>query len=737
MNKYVPALLLLCALPLLASTGPNPPINLHHENVTTVGYDACWDTAQPATSIVLISDIPPQDGYETQRQIAPANNPLVTHHCVAVDHQMPYAGAPADQVGDGQLFVYAAGVDAQGNMSTGPGPADGQPANKPLLMRTLATNLTGAPQFQLYLDGPNRVYAGNDLWLSIRPALTAGPIGDLYIVRGSQGDAVVKGTGGNLVGKVGSVLKLGAPPPPAHVQCSYDTDGIDAHDQVVDTTGPKCPNGNNSHDIKLRVRTAPVTRPGPYTVTFKAETNGVTATVQARFMVLPAPAAVHQALEFPPIPALDAFMANATTLGITWANKTDANNLAGIFNIFISGINFEGGPGFNDGGRSMVNLLQAHPQDAAFWQHAANALLKPYAENIINGGLPPAYDMYTSGMRKNWEITGDPEMKAGIFAIADSPYKLRPGGVNGEDAREKARKWMGWLDAEAAGHSTNPNMKEGIDLMKGNMVLFSQSEHSHAFMIGMEGEALINDYWRSCKLGHCDYSDLAAIKTGADALWARWWNPGKFYFSYNVLDLPKDFPAAPGQDTRQVILNPLAVAAMYGCYYAETGDQTALARGDIAWQHAGDNYDTLSYSGKQWAQYTELAWLFIGCRSGKHYSDVDVLANPYGGPWPDTQLPLLSQVNCDPNFGGCHQGTIGSTQAIINWQTWKDANSVIQYGTTPALGQSTQVNATMLRSHSQVIPGLARATHYFFKPCSTDALGHQACNQTLTFTTLP
>lgn len=83
---------------------------------------------------------------------------------------------------------------------------------------------------------------------------------------------------------------------------------------------------------------------------------------------------------------------------------------------------------------------------------------------------------------------------------------------------------------------------------------------------------------------------------------------------------------------------------------------------------------------------------------------------------PDTTPPVISEVAT---------ANITSTSATVNWTTDEPSNSVVNYGTTTALG-STISDVAMVTSHSLNLTGLAKNTTYYYEVQATDASGNTA-----------
>jgi len=89
---------------------------------------------------------------------------------------------------------------------------------------------------------------------------------------------------------------------------------------------------------------------------------------------------------------------------------------------------------------------------------------------------------------------------------------------------------------------------------------------------------------------------------------------------------------------------------------------------------------------------------------------------------------LVSGTNNTPSSAlaitNVQAGTITTSTCQIVWTTNIPANSSIDYGTTPAFGNSTPVNSAMVTSHQMTLSGLAAGTSYYFQVSSSDSKGN-------------
>lgn len=77
---------------------------------------------------------------------------------------------------------------------------------------------------------------------------------------------------------------------------------------------------------------------------------------------------------------------------------------------------------------------------------------------------------------------------------------------------------------------------------------------------------------------------------------------------------------------------------------------------------------------------------------------------------------------------------ITDSSVQINWKTNESANSIVEYGTTPAFSESV-VLPILTVDHILPVAGLSPDTTYYFRIISTDAYGNTAVTPTLVFQT--
>ncbi len=716
-------LLMMVISQATASTGRAHEIsNIHFENVTQTSVDVVWETAHPGTSQVLLAR---SQDFEIERRIPEvADSALVTTHRVTVDHLFPDYG----------YYVYVASVDQKGSMSTAPGPATSDAKNPLMLMKTAPTNFTGAPDFKIYIMGPNEVFAGHDMYFASQVALVAGPISPIYVhnQRGynNSSDGVVKYLGEGR----GNPETISV-----HFSCNWsNSSGNDSEEQTLDRgrdLGYCDKSVNKLGDMSFRLRAKPETMPGKYSVTFTLETAGVKRTATHNFNVLAVPSApATPQLASKPIPGLSNWEKNMVGLGNKWCAYRDQQNAQGSF---VTAWGWTGDAWFYDGGRSYENIdsytAAAGHADHAHWQHCALSLLQPYADYLVaNNGAMAGYSIFTAGMTMNYWRTHAQVMRDAVKAVG-GPQRIHVGYIDPAGLRENSYRSNAWMTDEMLGAPRAPLLQRNIDKIMGqlNMVANGQAGPAHPFMAGIGMEALIQWYDLNLAEGQPDYRVLPVIKEALDGLWRYGWSEKEKMFLYDLYEQPQS------QNATYTALNNM-VSVAYAWYWVQTGDTTERDHGDLAFEHALDVPDAYAYSGKQFSQLYEFSFDFVRYRKGDKTSTMTQEYNPYTGPYADSVPPITEKVNCDPNyFHGCKPGSITSTTATIFWTTYKPATSQVGYGTNANSLRGTPIDKSLVTSHSVEIKGLQPGTTYHFRARSVDKAGLEATMKDLTFTTLP
>jgi hypothetical protein len=88
-----------------------------------------------------------------------------------------------------------------------------------------------------------------------------------------------------------------------------------------------------------------------------------------------------------------------------------------------------------------------------------------------------------------------------------------------------------------------------------------------------------------------------------------------------------------------------------------------------------------------------------------------------------------------PTISNVAAGSLSSNSASITWNTDQSSTSQVEYGTTTSYANATNINSSMVTSHSMALSSLVASTLYHYRVLSTNSAGDQSASGDLTFTT--
>jgi hypothetical protein len=97
---------------------------------------------------------------------------------------------------------------------------------------------------------------------------------------------------------------------------------------------------------------------------------------------------------------------------------------------------------------------------------------------------------------------------------------------------------------------------------------------------------------------------------------------------------------------------------------------------------------------------------------------------------------MTSSPVAGPTISGVAYWGISGSGIVISWSTSQPADTAVEYGTTPAFGQTSAVDPAMTISHGVTLSGLNGGTTYYFRTRSVNAAGGVGYSATFSFTTL-
>lgn len=100
-----------------------------------------------------------------------------------------------------------------------------------------------------------------------------------------------------------------------------------------------------------------------------------------------------------------------------------------------------------------------------------------------------------------------------------------------------------------------------------------------------------------------------------------------------------------------------------------------------------------------------------------------------------TAAPAAPADTTPPAITNIVQGSIGSTNTVIDWTTNEPAVSTLEYGTTTSYGSAATLSPSALLSHAGTLTGLSPSTTYYYCIHATDLAGNTVSSCGHSFTT--
>ncbi|MGH9189995.1 MAG: Ig-like domain-containing protein, partial [Acidimicrobiales bacterium] len=253
------------------------------------------------------------------------------------------------------------------------------------------------------------------------------------------------------------------------------------------------------------------------------------------------------------------------------------------------------------------------------WNACAQDAERHYRDYYVlpnNGGVP-GYWNFTTGLRMDFERTGDLTSKnAALLLNENAAYSVYRPDVESpyiDFSREVAYAILGAINAEKLGEPRHPRRQVLVDQAYGHLdqwfVTFGWQQNPPPenqsrlapFMVGLTAHSLVRD-WEETG----DSRLIPTLQRAADWMWANAWMPAYQAMWYENLDQTAG-GAAPD-------LN-LLIAPIYAFLYRQTGDTKYRDQGDqlfaggvqLAWLGAGKQFDQ-SY----WWSFDYVNWRTAG-----------------------------------------------------------------------------------------------------------------------------
>lgn len=418
---------------------------------------------------------------------------------------------------------------------------------------------------------PGRVYAGHPLTIELEVDFAAAPYSHIF-----------------------PALKVSNPGISASLWCG-------AYNPACWGSPPFVWNTAATSIFSVIATPAATAAPGAYTVTVDMTANGVAHSITLPFSVLAVPTSIPP----PPVPplapaALKAYEAALTNTVSPNPSVARCDPAAPTQYPWQYGV--EGQAWYYDGANGYYQLADYFNDPK--WKVCAISIASTYQAYVATGATP-GWRVFTKGLRRAYEETGEPAYKAAVQKLATaSPYAMSGGGPEDTLNRETAYVLTAYTDAHLLGIQTDPAaVARALDYLLGDVeTLFSAAPlDSNAlthqtFMDGLMFESLIYYYdnWNK------DPRIPAAIKKGCDWIWQYAWDDTQGKMLWNPYPSSSAYPhfCDAGCGTYQTLLAGLVQPAFWW-YWQQSRDLTYLTRGDRIFGHLTDDPQ---WSGKQLMQ---------------------------------------------------------------------------------------------------------------------------------------
>ena len=292
--------------------------------------------------------------------------------------------------------------------------------------------------------------------------------------------------------------------------------------------------GFNAASNSFDIETTSASPLGSFTLTFSVTSSvtHVTHTVQRTYTVVaPSFFTLPAKQAFPPstpIPQLSTWEQNMITVGQFQCNQQ----------MIAAQGSYVGSANFYDGARAFFQIGD-YTGNHTFWDQCAqweNSVYQPKILSLPNQMAYEGYDMFTKGMRLNYQKYNDPNSQTAVnLQVQNNGYDVFPtpaGNITSpEGFREEAYALEGLLDSQAVGHATYPRIHTIEEIILGQLdETFISKDYVwyQPFMVGLASEALIQYYTEYNQDPRIPY----ILKQALDGMWNQAWRPDMYGFYY-------------------------------------------------------------------------------------------------------------------------------------------------------------------------------------------------------------
>jgi hypothetical protein len=640
--------LLLTAMTAFAALGPTIT-GVQVTQITSTSATVSWSSDVATSGHILLVD---SDGSEEARFGTFEPNLVHTLTLTNLEPNVPYR-------------YYVVSGNARSALST---------------FTTLSVDTTAPLDYQISIEGPKVVFAGYDLYLTLRSTQISGPAGTSLMLVGPDGLH-------NTVSYF-PICRVTNPDASDTDRCLIDSaTRLPYLYRMVD---------NRQERTILRLRTTAQTMLGEHSFTFKTRAGNVERMASFKFTVQAlSPLSTQQVVSAPPIPGLAKWENTMATLGQKWCNPTEAMSFG-----------YEAQVWYYDGGRVYLQLAD-YTNTPAFDACAQN-ILKQYRDELLKrSGSIQQWRAFGHGLLMNYQRTADASSKEAVLLMArNAPYAGKGGTVHPSFIRETAYVVQNFVKAEQLTGVRSPLLPRAVDLLIGqvNQLVNPEANTLHQlFYDGLALESLIH------------YHDLTKderipviVDRFLEWIWKNARDPQTgTKLVYNPLALPQAY---------NTVANNM-VAPAWAWLWRLTGNDLYRERGDILFAHALD--DSIDYSGKIFAQNFRWSMDYVRFRRGGSYSATSPLSQSA------STLTLSSTVY------------ESSSSSIVVTTSIEGASAQVEYGTSPTT--LTNISDIQIKRSSKYVFPIATTpyTQYWYRVRVSDEAGAQTISSVMSFTTSP
>lgn len=270
---------------------------------------------------------------------------------------------------------------------------------------------------------------------------------------------------------------------------------------------------------------------------------------------------------------------------------------------------------YYDGCRVYYQIAE-YTQSPEPWSEYAKLALQWYRDEYVmpNNGAVPGYQNFTTGLRMDFERTGDEASKNAAILLSQNAmyagdWTDRNYVTHHATSREVAYAILSYINAEALGEAKREIRAEWVTQSHAYFAQWYDKTtwgiyQVSPFMCAITAQALIAD-WEETDDDRC----LPALTGLADWLWTEAYHEPTHAMLYQ---LNPDNTSEGGRSTTGAPDLNMIIAPLYSWLWAQTGDETARDRFDAlllgqanAYLAGGKQFDQnywWSFSGMEWRE---------------------------------------------------------------------------------------------------------------------------------------